>query len=134
MVIVYDHRRHRQVAMLSADAPYVPLSTIESNTNTNTSIGITPHFGSSLVNIPAATASVMSLRSLSGGHASSTNLANTKQQTRGTLKTLTCLTISPDGNYVAAGEVSRDVRVYTECYLFLIFYRQDINHGFLFGI
>lgn len=102
VVVIYNHKRNKQVALL-----YPPLQQQLSNTTTNTN-----NVNNSNLNQPSTTPLILPL----GGINTNTNndvLQNnatadekksaTPASTRA--KPISCLAFSPDGNYLAAGEV-----------------------------
>ncbi|RKP08630.1 hypothetical protein THASP1DRAFT_29578 [Thamnocephalis sphaerospora] len=113
VVVIYDHRRHRQVGLLSANAPYTPLPGADMGPSHGCSgLGMAPSFSGSALNLAAMVASGASLSSSSPSEVPSTGaLAGLKKHAQAPLKTLACVVFSPDGNYVAAGEIGHQPRI-----------------------
>jgi WD40 repeat protein len=100
-VVLYDYRQDAQVAFLSASSPYTPLQPTagaSEATGTLGAGGTTRPRGSTVRRTPFP-ASPLPLPT-----GPSTPFTHT-------LKTLRCLAFSPDGRYLAAGEVGHNPRI-----------------------
>ncbi|KAI9596414.1 WD40-repeat-containing domain protein [Syncephalis fuscata] len=121
VVVLYDHRRNKQIGFLTANSPYTPLS------SSDATVGLSPSNGTG-GNGMSVSANAVSYSSIgygsSSGNSSSLNGSNTagnpnlastrmamKKHAHAPLKTLICLAISADGNYLAAGEIGHRPRI-----------------------
>ncbi|KAI8057333.1 hypothetical protein BDF22DRAFT_740869 [Syncephalis plumigaleata] len=131
VVVLYQHRRNKQLGFLTANAPLINTT---SNADTmsgssyggNTSTNSTSYCNTNTI---SGSSSAPNINTYNGNNASSSNISSSssggsfstmntssssiawKKHAYAPLKTLACLAISGDGQYLAAGEIGHRPRI-----------------------
>ncbi|CAG8619170.1 7817_t:CDS:2, partial [Diversispora eburnea] len=108
VVVLYNHKKNKQVALLHASSSTTPIQQTNSNTSNWSAAFPNRHTPTDSVINPLGSLGLLDPQSANNGNTTSNSK---KTPVSNKAKPISCITFSPDGNYLAVGEAGHQPRI-----------------------